>query len=135
MKLVIVLGIFVLVLSSVHRTISKEEGEHSRQKRGIVEELAENIRLAIQQYLDKNSNIDADLKESLHIDEDVKVLFDREGEGFSFGEWRFDPETSKFHHLGFQIGREHTWYEMLVEIEGTKMKIIEVIKKREYIAQ
>lgn len=86
----------------------------------------EAIRRSVTDYLNQSPVIDADLKQAL------TTLAQSTGKK-DIGEWVYSEEKNILYNHGYQIGDEHTWYEVKLSTLSNRVTVIKAIKQRERI--
>jgi len=81
-------------------------------KRSANRDLAEQICAAIQ-HLRTNTTFNTRLPKEVSAITMDKFVTDKQGESFEFaGTWRYEAGKQALVCMGYQIGKEHTWYEI-----------------------
>ncbi len=130
LRLFIVYTIFFVGLVCGGCDDMKKESKYMKEpsQRDLFFEIQE----AIKKYDASTPEIDKSLRqELLSIVSAKKCIPDVDG--FMIDEWTFSRKTSRLYNHGFQIGNEHVWYEIQLQINSDGVKILKVSTNREHI--
>ena len=106
------------------------EKDNTNASKQVQRDLFHEIQVAIKDYMKSNPEKAKDFEKLLLPLITAKKCVP-DSTGFRVGDWSFEQKNARLVNLGFIIGNEHTFYEIDLQIDPDKVKVLKISKNRE----